>query len=107
MPETIRRNSLTWFCLTAASVLITLFFLAGCASKEEKLQNHIKSADRYLEDGRYNEAVIELKNAVQLDPEYVDGHYRLGETYLKMKKIKEAFGEFHKASDLQPKHINA
>jgi hypothetical protein len=32
-------------------------------------QQHLERGSRYLADGKYNEAIIELKNALQIDSE--------------------------------------
>jgi len=40
----------------------------GCANKEEKKAKHLAAAKEYIEKSEYHKAVIELKNAVKLDP---------------------------------------
>ena len=37
----------------------------------------------YFQSGKYDEAVIEYKNAIKIDPQYADAHYRLAQSLLK------------------------
>ncbi|MCK4469801.1 MAG: tetratricopeptide repeat protein, partial [Desulfobacterales bacterium] len=107
MPGYRNDNFFKTFCKVFLCVLMLAFLFGGCTSKEEKVQKHMSRADKYLEDDRFKEAVIELKNVVQLDPKYADGHYRLGEVYLKMQKIREAFQSFYRTADIQPNNTKA
>lgn len=65
-----------------------------------------KSADEYFtlgqqafEQKNYNEAVIELKNAVRLAPEDANYRYLLGQAYLEKRDYSFAEKEFEKAMD--------
>jgi tetratricopeptide (TPR) repeat protein len=40
--------------------------------------------ENYFEKGEYKSAELEFRNAIQIDPEFVDAYERLGETYLKL-----------------------
>ena len=61
----------TKLALAALGVLSTLVFLACAQDPVVKKQQHFDRGSRHLEQGKYNEAVIELKNALQLDPNFV------------------------------------
>ncbi|MBW2094930.1 MAG: tetratricopeptide repeat protein [Deltaproteobacteria bacterium] len=88
-------------------VMMTGFFLFGCASPEEKKARHEKRAQEYLKEGKLKEAVIELRNVVQLDPKDDAAFYQLGETYLKLKKGREAFQAFSRAVSANPANLKA
>jgi predicted dehydrogenase len=51
--------------------------------------------------GRYEEALVSLKRAVELDPGQLDAHYQLGRVYQQMGKRAEAQQEFAKARALR------
>ena len=66
-------------------MLIGLALIAtGCSSDEEKKTSHFEKGKTYFEKGEYKSAELEFRNAIQIDPEFVDAYERLGETYLKL-----------------------
>ncbi|RMF81033.1 MAG: tetratricopeptide repeat protein [Nitrospirae bacterium] len=49
-------------------LLAAVLLAAGCADREAQLAEHLQRGDRYLEGEQYEEAVIEYKSALHLDP---------------------------------------
>lgn len=90
-----------------AFMLMTSIFIFGCSSPQEKKAEHQQRADRYLKEGKLKDAVIELRNVVQLDPKDDSAYYELGETYLKLKKGGEAFQSFSRAVSANPENLKA
>ena len=76
---------------------------AYSADPRTKKAAYIEKADAYSKDGKYAEAVIELKNAVQIDPNDAVAQYKLGMTYLQLGK-QENFPEALKAFESSIKH---
>ena len=76
---------------------------AYSADPRTKKTGHIEKADAYSKDGKYAEAVIELKNAVQIDPNDAMAQYKLGLAYLKLGK-QENFPDALKALEISIKH---
>ena len=75
-----------------AVLLIALAFIAiGCSSDGEKKASHLEKGETYFEIGEYKSAELEFRNAIQIDPEFVDAYERLGETYLKLGDPRGAF----------------
>ena len=64
------------------SVFLMLFILilAGCASEAEKKQSHFKKGQAYFENGQYKEARLEFKNAIRIDPRYLEANIQLAKT---------------------------
>jgi tetratricopeptide (TPR) repeat protein len=92
--------------------LIALFISAfmlnpGCASKEEREAMHLERAKAYLAEERLEEAVIELKNVVQLDPNHDEAYVELGDAYLKLQKPKEGYQAFLEAVSVNPDNTEA
>jgi tetratricopeptide (TPR) repeat protein len=91
--------------------LVLLIFLvlliAGCSSQEDKKENYFKSALSYIEEGKQTEAILELKNAIQIDPKYAEARYQLGLLYLKEQQPREAFQELVRVTDLDPENLDA
>ena len=49
-----------------------------------------------------NEAMIEYKKATQLDPNYVDAHFRLASIYRVKNMYDKAVEEYNKVIELDP-----
>ena len=93
----------TQFFLYAA-----LLFLAACSSdpNQEKLK-YLASGDRYFQTGQYQEAVIQYRNALQIDPRLARAHYQLGRAYLSLNARDTAYRELAEAVKLQPNYPDA
>lgn len=84
-------------CLLAVSLLFS-----GCGSKEEKVAKFIARGDQLMEKGDPVKAVLEYKNALQIDPKNARGKFALGKAYLKQKEMRQAFASFRGALELDP-----
>ena len=78
----------------------------GC-SKEARMERHWKKGEKYFSQNKFNEAVIEYKNSLQLNPKNAQARYKLGLSYLRTNNFKGAFSEFSQAVDLDPNLIDA
>lgn len=81
--------------------------LAGCRSDDEKVQGFMTRATEYSEAGQYNEAIIEFKNALQIDPNIAGAHEGLAKAYLQSNQIMEGFWELSETVRLDPDNIDA
>ncbi len=61
----------------------------------------------YYLQGKNEQAIQELNQAILLDPKYFDGYYNLGLVMLKEKRNNEALEKFQKAVELSPKDYKA
>ena len=61
----------------------------------------------YDRQEKYHEAVIELKNALRVNPNIVAVHNLLGEVYSKMGEMDQAIASYKEAIRITPKDINA
>ena len=57
--------------------------------------------------GKYPEAVIEYKNAIQIDPKLAQAHYDLAECYLKQANWRDAYEELGRTIGLEPNNRKA
>jgi predicted Zn-dependent protease len=80
--------------------------LPACGSREERRDAHYERAKKYLAEDKSSEGIIELKNTVQIDPEFAEAYALLGETYLKDKDFRPAFGYYNKAVELDPQNLS-
>ncbi|MEJ2726501.1 MAG: tetratricopeptide repeat protein, partial [Deltaproteobacteria bacterium] len=98
-----RVRGLCW----AVPVLALFIIAAGCASKEEKKGEHLEKAREYVQKNELKKAVIEYKNAAQLDPKDDAVYYELGDTFLKLKQGRDAFQAFSQAVNVNPANLKA
>ena len=93
--------------LLRASLLVIAAVLAcvagGCA-KDQKLgaQQHLARAEQYLKENKNQDAMIELRNAIQLNPQLAQAHYELGSLILSKQLLPSALQEFRLAIKYDP-----
>ena len=91
----------------ATGFLLGCALLAACGSDEGDLAKHFERGKEYAESSQWNEAAIELKNALQIDPNHADSHFELSQVYLKSGKPKEGFWELRETVRLDPSNFDA
>lgn len=87
---------------------LSVGLLVGCSRDPEvRKQKYLESGQRYMQKGKYREAVIQFGNAVQVDPRYAEGHYQLAQAYLKLQNWNLAFQELERTVQVQPANMAA
>ena len=82
--------------------------LVGCSRDPNvRKQKYLESGQRYYDRGKYPEAAIQFSNAIQVDPQFAEAHYRLAQTYLKSQNWTPAFQELDRTVQLQPDNLQA
>ncbi len=81
--------------------------LVACQSGEEKVASHLARGDEYREAGQWEEAIIEYKNVLQVDPNVAAGHYGLSQAFLRTGKLQEAFWELRETVRLDASNHEA
>jgi tetratricopeptide (TPR) repeat protein len=71
-------------------------------SPEARKQKAVDRAESYLKDGKANEAIIELRNALQIDKDYVPALRALGRAYASKFWHGDAARELARAQTLAP-----
>ena len=69
--------------------------------------NYLNDGNKDFQIGKYQEAVIEFRNALQIDPRFAEAHYQLGRAYIALKNTNAAYRELRAAVDLNPPHKDA
>jgi tetratricopeptide (TPR) repeat protein len=77
---------------------------AGCQDDAARIQEHLTRGEAHAEEGRYAEAQIEFKSALQVDPNHGEAHYKLAHAYLRGRKVREGFWELRETVRLDPKN---
>lgn len=79
-----------------------LVAMVGCTSVAERKQRHFALGNDHAAKGEYPEAIIEYRNAVQLDEKFGPARYRLALAYEHTGDMNQAFREMVRAADLMP-----
>lgn len=81
-----------------ALLLSSLIGLSGCQQKTS--EEHIAAAKAFVINGDQQAAIVELKNAIQLDPQQAEARFELGRLYLEQNKYQAAEKELNRAMEL-------
>lgn len=91
------RRAAAYSCLMAFAAA-----LAACTSSDEAKQRYLQSGNAYFEQKKYQKAIIEYANAVQLDDKFGEARYRLAESYAAVGNTQGAYRQYIRAADLLP-----
>ncbi|HTB16813.1 MAG TPA: tetratricopeptide repeat protein [Bryobacteraceae bacterium] len=82
----------------AAGVCILLLAISACTTKS----GYVEKGNLLFEQGKYEDAAINYRKAIQKDPNFGDAYYRLGLTAIKQENSPEAYNALFRASQLLP-----
>ena len=91
----------------AGLLLVLLVFVLGCAGPEEKRQQYFKQGQGNFEQGEYEKAFLDFRNAVKADPEFADGYYMAGRAALGKNDSQQAYKFLQNAVTKDPGHVGA
>lgn len=97
--HSFRKSTITNLLTLMLSATLAGGSISGC-SKMEDPETLISDARRYEEKGDYKAAIIQLKNALQKEPDDPGARYLLGTIYNKTGDFQSAEKELRKASSL-------
>lgn len=79
-----------------------LFYLFGCGSNEEKASRYVARGNKLIESGDTVRAILQYKNALQLDPKSTAAHLAMGKAFLARKEYQQAYRSLTTALELDP-----
>ncbi len=90
--------------LVGTLALIAMLVPIGACSKDPEAakRDYLASGDRYVGQNKLREAVIEYKNAIEVDGRYGEARFKLGNVYERLGDAPNALREFVRAADLMP-----
>jgi tetratricopeptide (TPR) repeat protein len=74
-----------------------LLFAGGCS---RSAKSYLQSGQKYFDAGKYEDAIILYKKAIQKEPKSGEAYYRLALADLKLRKIPDAYQALSVASSL-------
>jgi tetratricopeptide (TPR) repeat protein len=95
--------------LKTAVIAITVILLLGtCARDPQKAKTkYLAEGQKYMKKGQYGDASVEFRNALRLDPRFVDAYYQLAQADLAQRDWQGAYASLEKAIELDPGRIDA
>lgn len=76
--------------------------LTACADSETTKRKYFDSAEKYFQEQKYDEAIVEYRNALKYDTQYAEARFRLAEAYIAKNDYRNAYPEYIRAADLRP-----
>lgn len=83
------------------------FALAACGSSQDRRDSFYAKAKQLEAEGKHQDASVELKNAIKIDPKFAKGYSLLGSVQLQERNWAGAFASFQRAVELDPEDIEA
>ncbi len=85
----------------AAGVCIALLAITACTTT----RGYVEKGNFLDAQGKYEEAAINYRKAIQKDPNYGDAYYRLGLLAIQTRNAPEAYNSLYRASQLLPNNV--
>ena len=93
--------------LAAALAAGVLLALASCSSAQDRLARHLESAQKFAQDHKNKEALLELRSALQIDPKNADVNFRIAELLVQEGSYADAAFFYRETTRLDPKRTDA
>ena len=89
-------------------LLPVVFFLASC-SRDPKVQaqRYVENGNKFFEKGKFKEASIMYRRALQKDLRFGEAYYRLALTEIQLTAYGDAVRSLRRAVELQPNNTDA
>lgn len=97
--------------LVVVLAAVALAMVACSRDPNAAKKRYLENGNKYFAKGKYKEASIMYRNALQKDQRYGPAYYHLAQTDLKLGRIPNALGELRRAIELipkgQPEHLES
>src|SRR5690242_10357645 len=89
------------------SVILCLCATLALESCRKSAAQYIERGNQLYAAGKYNDATLNYRNAIQKEPNSGEAYYRLGLVLMKQNQVGEAYQSFNHAVSLAPKNVPA
>ncbi len=90
-----------------ACVSALVLALVGCGGADERKAAYLERGMQLVEEGNFEKAQLEFKNALQIDPKDANAHYQLGLVLEKLDEWRPAMSQFLATIKLEKTHVEA
>src|SRR3712207_6061887 len=84
------------------SLIWLLVLLAGCGGETVLRYNYIDSGNIHHEQGNYERAIAEFREAIRQEPDDYVAYYNRGNAYFELGDLDKALADYTKALELNP-----
>jgi len=91
-------------CLALVLVFVNAVMAISCKKSSEQ---YFAGGVGYYQAGKYQEALVEFRNADAIRPTSAEVKYELGRTHLALNNVSAAMEEFEAALQVKPDHVGA
>ena len=89
-------------------LIVSAVLLCSCARDPQKAKaKYLANGQNYMKKQQYASAAIEFRNALKIDPRFVDAYYQLAQADLAQHDGRGAYTALEKAIELDPNRIDA
>src|SRR6202050_3727455 len=93
---------------TAAIAISVTLLLGACARDPQKSKaKYLGESKKYMKKGQYGDASVDFRNALRLDPRFVDAYYQLAQADLAQRDWQGAYAPLEKTIELDPGRLDA
>src|SRR5580700_9718267 len=93
--------------LIAIGFVCFALLLSSCSRDIQKAKaQYLAAGQKYMAKKQYGDAAIEFRNALRLDPRFVDAYYQLAEASLAQHDWELAYASLEKAIELDPSRLD-
>ena len=91
-----------------AGLSVVLMLASACSTDPKKqAKNYLDAGEKYFKNGKFKEASIMYRRALQKDMRFGEAYYRLGLSELKLGRFVEALRSLQRSVELQPDNMDA
>jgi tetratricopeptide (TPR) repeat protein len=93
--------------LNRVSAVLAAVLLAACSNPEEIKRQAFERGNGFFDAGKYQEAIVEYRNALQQDERFGEARYKLAESLANTGNLEQAMRQYIRAADLMPANDEA
>lgn len=86
-----------------STIIITIYFKL---SKPEFYKTFIDLGNKFLNESKYEEAILEFEKAIHIEPKSTEARVGNGKSYVGINKVDNAIEQFKEAQNLDIENIN-
>src|SRR5688572_29678585 len=93
----------SWTVRLLALSVAPLLAATACSKDPDVVKReYVQEGDQFFEQKRYNEAIVQYRNALEADARFGEARAKLGEAYIQVGEPVAALPEYVRAADLMP-----
>src|SRR4051794_24030560 len=91
--------------ILVASVVLSAALTACRMRPQDAARDHAARGDQFAQEGRYEAALIEYRNAVKARPAWSEGHDKVGDALLRLGRTTEAYRAYARGLRVDGDHM--